>query len=144
MPFHPRSIEIAPLPYQFFKHSWCHSISPNNLELSGVVSFAQDENTRLYSELIAGIARKSNAIWVRLGQWSLCIFQYSITPTFDVGGSLRYKSSSSFCLDGFGICSAIPVRLLLLRILSIYPIFIGSGLGDCCATRPNLGLYSSI
>jgi hypothetical protein len=37
-------------------------MTPDNLELSIVVIFAQDEKTRSYLELIAGIARKSKAI----------------------------------------------------------------------------------
>jgi len=35
---------------------------PDNLELSGVVCLPQEEKTRSYSELIAGIDKKSNAI----------------------------------------------------------------------------------
>jgi hypothetical protein len=58
-----------------------------------------------------------------------------------LGGSLRYKSSLSFCPNGLGICYAIPARLFLLRTNLINPIFAGLGLGDYCATRPISGLY---
>jgi hypothetical protein len=40
-------------------------ISPDNLELSRVVCFAQDENTRSHSDDIAGAAKKSNAMAAR-------------------------------------------------------------------------------
>ena len=62
------SRRIAPLHCQFFKHSWYHSSSLVNLELSRVVCFAQDEKTRSHSELIAGIAKKSYAICANSGQ----------------------------------------------------------------------------
>jgi hypothetical protein len=54
---------IAPRRCQFLRHSWCHKSDPDSLELSGVVILAQEEKTRLYSELIAGTARKSKAIF---------------------------------------------------------------------------------
>ena len=44
------------------KHSWCHSIFSDNLELSGVVIVEQKEKIRSHSELIAGIAMKLEAI----------------------------------------------------------------------------------
>jgi hypothetical protein len=56
---------ITPFRCQFLRHSWCYNIRPDNLELFGVVCFAQDENTRSHSDDIAGTAKKLNAIAAR-------------------------------------------------------------------------------
>jgi hypothetical protein len=55
----------CPPPLPVLKALVMHKVSPDNLELSGVVILPQEENTRLHSELIAGIAWKSKDITAR-------------------------------------------------------------------------------
>jgi hypothetical protein len=99
---------ITPLLCPFLTHADHQSISPDNLELSGVVISAQEEKKRSHSELLAGMARKSNAI---LAKWG-----HSATSDLS-GGSSRYKNNSSLLLVRVGTC-AIPEGAELLMILS--------------------------